>query len=126
MFLTDVRSTHIRAILEQMLVKPRRLPKPAGAGPSRYSRGTLKHVRAGMFRLFDAAWRDELIESNPVARVRVPAIRETRKERMILTDDEFHRFIACAKVDLELRMAALAARCEGGMRTRDCCAGIGA
>jgi len=120
MLLADVRSTHIRAILEHMLVKPRTPPSAAAAGARmRYSRQTIEHVRGVMFRLFDAAWRDELLESNPVARVRAPAIREMRKERMILTDDEFHRFVACPNVDLELRMAALAARCEGGMRTRD-------
>jgi integrase len=42
-----------------------------------------------------------------------------RKERAILTDDEFARFVGCAAVDLELRMLSLVARCEGGMRTGD-------
>lgn len=72
-----------------------------------------------MHCLFDAAWRAELIESNPVARVRTPPMRETRKERVILTDAEFGRFISCAEADLELRMASVVARCEGGTRTGD-------
>jgi integrase len=42
-----------------------------------------------------------------------------RKERAILTDDEFTRFVACPAVDLELCMLALVARCEEGMRTGD-------
>ena len=47
-----------------------------------------------LHRLFDSAWRAEIIESNPVSRVRTPRVREIRKERVILTDDEFERFIA--------------------------------
>jgi hypothetical protein len=48
-------------------------------------RSTVEQVRGVPHRLFDDAWRAELIEANPV--------------------------------DLELRMLALVARCEGGMRT---------
>jgi integrase len=79
----------------------------------------MTHVRGVMHRLFDAAWRAEIIESNPVSRVRTPRVREVRKERVILTDSEFEQLIACAEVDLELRMASTVARCEGGMRTGD-------
>src|SRR5579863_4950854 len=87
--------------------------------PATYSRQTIKHVRGVMHRLFDAAWRAEIIESNPVSRVRTPRMREVRKERVILTDGEFERLVGCAEVDLELRMASIVARCEGGMRTGD-------
>lgn len=52
-------------------------------------------------------------------RVRTPTVREVRKERAILTDAEFHAFIASPVVDLELRMLSLVARCEGGMRAGD-------
>ncbi len=79
----------------------------------------MTHVRGVIHRLFDAAWRAEIIESNPVSRVRTPRVREVRKERVILTDSEFEQLIACAEVDLELRMASTVARCEGGMRTGD-------
>ena len=54
-----------------------------------------------------------------LGRAAVPKLREVRKERAILTDAEFARFIACPAVDLELRMLGLVARCEGGMRTGD-------
>jgi integrase len=122
LLLGDVRSAHVRTVLDEVVAKPRqrlRRPSPSGEPDAGYSRQTVEHVRATMFRLFDAAWRDEFIETNPVARVAVPPMREVRKSRVILTDDEFGRLIACAAVDLELRMASLVARCEGGMRTGD-------
>jgi integrase len=98
---------HVRGILET--AAQRRLRR----------RNSLAHVRGVLQRLFQAALEDELIEHNPVASVRTPKTREIRKERAILSDDEFSRFIGCADVDLELRMLAVAARCEGGMRTSD-------
>jgi integrase len=119
--LGDVRPAHVLEVLEGLMTKPRqRARKGDDPGrPSGYSRQSIVHVRAAMHRLFDAAWRAELIESNPVARVRMPKIRETRKKRVILTDREFEQFMACPEADLELRMASVVARCEGGMRTGD-------
>ncbi len=102
----DVRPGHIRAILDEVAAKG-------------LKRATVGEVRGLVSRIFDHAWRAELIESNPVARVKLPEMREVRKERCILTDEEFSRFVGCAEVDLELRMMALVARCEGGMRTGD-------
>ena len=104
--LCDVTPSHIRGILDDVAAKGLR-------------RGTVEQVRGVLHRLFDDAWRTELIEANPVARVRMPTMHEVRKERVILTDDEFTRFVACPAVDLELRMLSLVARCEGGMRTGD-------
>jgi integrase len=104
--LGDVTPSHVRSILDDV----------AGKG---LKHGTVVEVRGVLHRLFDDAWRVEVIASNPVARVRVPPSREVRKQRCILTDDEFSRFVACASVDLELRMLSLVARCEGGMRTGD-------
>jgi integrase len=104
--LGDVTPSHVRNVLDDAVAKGLR-------------RGTLEQVRGVMHRLFDDAWRAEIIESNPVARVRVPSLREVRKERCILTDEEFARFVACPDVDLETRMLALVARCEGGMRAGD-------
>ena len=104
--LGDVRPAHIRVLLEEVAAKG-------------LKRATVGEVRGLLFRVFDHAWRAEIIESNPVARVKLPEMREVRKERCILTDDEFGQLIACAEVDLELRMMALVARCEGGMRTGD-------
>src|SRR5262245_49003729 len=72
-----------------------------------------------MYRLFKAAWQAELIETNPVERVTVPKMREVRKERVILTDEEIAQYLGCADVDLELRLVSIVARVEGGMRTSD-------
>ena len=104
--LGDVTPGHIRGILDDVAAKGLR-------------RGTVEQVRGVLHRLFDDAWRAEIIESNPVARVKLPPMREVKKERVILTDEEFSRFVACSEVDLELRMLSLVARCEGGMRTGD-------
>ena len=114
--LCDVTAAHVRGVLEDFTASTYQRPN----GPKRrYRQQTIAHVRAAMHRLFDAAWREGIIESNPVDRVRTPTLREVRKERAILTDDEFHAFIASPLVDLELRMLSLVARCEGGMRAGD-------
>ncbi len=102
--LRDVRPSHIRSIVDEALAHG-------------LKRATVGHIHGALHRLFRAALADEHIEQNPVANVRVPKIRTVRKERCILTDGEFARFMACADVDLELRMLSLVARCEGGMRT---------
>jgi integrase len=104
--LCDVRPSHIRSILDE-------------AAATGLRRNSLAHIRGVLHRLFRAAVEDEAIEINPVAAVRTPKTREVRKQRAILTDAELEKFVACAEVDLELRMLALVARCEGGMRTGD-------
>jgi len=104
--LCDVRASHVRSILDDAVVQG-------------LKRATVAHVRGALHRLFAAALADESIEQNPVTAVRMPRMREVRKERAILSDAEFATFIGCADVDLELRMLALVARCEGGMRTGD-------
>jgi integrase len=104
--LCDVTPALVRGILDDVAAKG-------------LKRGTVEQVRGVLHRLFDDAWRAEVIESNPVARVKMPAMREVRKERVILTDEEFSRFVASSAVGLELRMLSLVARCEGGMRTGD-------
>jgi integrase len=104
--LGDVTPGHVRSILDDVAAKGLR-------------RGTVEQVRGVLHRLFDHAWRAEVIEANPVARVKLPPMREVKKARVILTDEEFSRFVACSEVDLELRMLSLVARCEGGMRTGD-------
>lgn len=103
---TAVRSAHIRAVLEAAV----------GKG---LAKNTIVHLRSLMHRIFKAAWQDELIGDNPVARVGVPSMHETTKERCILTDAEIAKYLACDDVDLELRLMSLVARVEGGMRTSD-------
>ena len=102
----DVRPTHVRGILEDAVARGRK-------------RASVAQVRGVMKRLFRAAGEEELIESDPTLFVRVPKTREVKKARSILTDQEFAKFISCPNADLELRMASLVARCEGGMRTGD-------
>ncbi len=106
MTLEDVKPAHVRFILEEAAAKG-------------LKHATVGEVRGLLHRIFDEAWRAELIESNPVARVKQAGSREIRKERCILTDEELSQFVACEQVDLELRMMAIVARCEGGMRAGD-------
>jgi integrase len=80
---------------------------------------TLKNLRALLHRLFKAAWIDELVAENPVARVPTPKLREVQKRRTILTDEELRRFLAHPDVDLEIKMLALCARTVGGQRSGD-------
>jgi len=103
---SDVRANHVRGILEEVTAKGLR-------------RASVAHVRGVMKRLFRAAGEEELIEADPTQFVRVPKTREVKKARAILTDTEFAKFIACPTADLELRMLAPVARCEGGMRAGD-------
>ena len=103
---SDVRANHVRGILEEVTAKGLR-------------RASVAHVRGVMKRLFRAAGEEELIEADPTQFVRVPKTREVKKARAILTDTEFAKFIACPTADLELRMLAPVARCEGGMRSGD-------
>jgi integrase len=102
----DVRAVHVRSVLEEVVGKGR-------------GRNTVGHIRALLHRLFRSAVEDQLAEHNPVADARSPKVRETKKERVILTDDEFVRFVSDPGDDLEIRMLSLVARCEGGMRTGD-------
>ncbi len=104
--LGDVTPSHVRSILDDAVSKG-------------LKRATVEQVRGVLHRLLDDAWRAEVIESNPVARVKMPTMREVKKERTILLDEEFARFVGCPDIDLELRMLALVARCEGGMRAGD-------
>ena len=102
----DVRPSHIRGILDDALTRG-------------LKRASIAHVHGVLRRIFSTALSEEVVETNPVIAVRVPKMREVRKERTILSDGEFAKFIACPEVDLELRMLGLVARCEGGMRTGD-------
>jgi len=104
--LCDVRPSHVRGILDDAAAKGLR-------------RATVSEIRGALHRLFRDALEGELVEHNPVTPVRTPKTRETRKERAILTDEVFARFVACPEVGLETRMLSLVARCEGGMRTGD-------
>jgi integrase len=111
----DVKPPHVTQILEGVATGTYKR-----AGKVRhYGSATVAKVRALLHGLFRSAHAGGLIESNPVDPVISPKTRETQKARCILTDEEFSTFIACPHVDLELRMLALVARVEGGMRAGD-------
>lgn len=110
--LGDVRPVHVRGLLDAAV-------KKIGGRGKRLKQGTIVQIRAVVHRIFDQAWRDEIIETNPVSKVRSPDLRETPKERVILTDDEFLRYLASPEADFELRLISLVARIQGGMRTGD-------
>jgi hypothetical protein len=76
--LGDVRPSHVRSILDEAVAQGRK-------------RATVAHVRGALRRLFASALSDELVDVNPVAAVRVPRMREVRKQRTILTDAESRR-----------------------------------
>jgi len=104
--LTDIRPRHIREVLEK-------------AREHGLSRQTLVHLRGTIVRILHRAFMDEIIPENPALKTEVPNMREVKKIRAVLTDEEFIQFIDCPDVDLELRVMGVSARCEGGMRTRD-------
>lgn len=106
MTLVDVRPVHVREVLDRAIV----------AGLMRES---VTKVRGLMNRIFKEAWQKELIDQNPVEKVEVPEMREVRKQRVILTDEEFAAFISHPTVDVELKMMCLVARVLGGMRQSD-------
>ena len=104
--LADIRPIHIRAVLDACVEKGLR-------------RETIVHIRGVLRSVLEQAFDAEIIRENPLARVKMPRIRETKKERVILTDDEIEQYLACDSVDEELQLICLVARAQGGMRTRD-------
>ena len=82
-------------------------------------RETISKLRGLMHRIFDEAWHNEIIQENPVERTRVPKMHEVKKERAILTDEEFFQLMACSEVGIEIKMMSLVARTLGGMRASD-------
>ncbi|HTA90914.1 MAG TPA: hypothetical protein VK745_15090, partial [Polyangiaceae bacterium] len=116
-----VKAADIRAVLNDAVagtIRPKQR-KWSKALPKPYGRQSLSHMRATVFRLFDAAWRDELIPENPVARVRVPELDETSKARAVLTDAELAQLLAHPEVDAEIKMLVLISRTVGGLRAGD-------
>jgi integrase len=116
--LCDVHPPHVRGILDDLAAETYEKGR-VHVVEHRYRGATVTKLRAILHALFRSAQEAGLVEHNPVTPVRTPKTRETRKERAILTDEEFSRFVGCAEVDLELRMLSLVARCEGGMRAGD-------
>jgi len=111
MCLGDIRPRNVVAVLQASIDKG-------------LSKGTVQHIKRMLSRLFTAAIGDDLLPlgANPVTAAKTPRIPEPqarRKQRAALTDDETAKLVTCPDVDLELRMMALVARVEGGMRTSE-------
>lgn len=124
--LADVRPADIEAVLDRVVLAKR-------------SKETVGHVKAALGRLFKAAWRAEMIAASPVDKAELPKVREQRRQRVILTDEEFTQLMAylderVAQADAweerngrppirdgsrELRAMCAASRILGGMRTSD-------
>lgn len=110
----DVRPGHVRAVLEQMAEGELRGPRNR-----RLRRTSILRARAVVLAMFGDAWQDELVAENPVARAAVPRLREARKDRAVLTDDELRRLLAHPEVHPEIKMLVLLSRTIGGMREGD-------
>lgn len=98
------------------------------------SHETVKKTRGVMLRLFDAAWRAEIIRENPVERAEMPEhTRVDERQRTILTDAQVLAFLNGRAVGpegreprkdaetrlLELKVMAACSRVLGGMRTAE-------
>ncbi|HEY5240150.1 MAG TPA: site-specific integrase, partial [Polyangiaceae bacterium] len=105
--LPRVTDDHVRQVLE-------------GARDKGLSLETVKKIRAVMGRDFKRARIEKLITVSPVDDVAVPeGLKKDKRPRVILTDAEVAKYLGAPKCDLELKMLALVARTEGGMRTAE-------
>jgi integrase len=93
----------------------------ASAAEQGLAQETIKHLQVDLGRVFAELVRDEIIEHNPARaeKVRVPKVPKDRRKRVLLTDEEFETFIACAEVPRVLRTMAVVSRCFGGLRPSD-------
>ena len=80
---------------------------------------TMAHLHRLLHRIFETAFKAELIEENPMKRVERLQIRELKKEREILTDEEVIQFLSSPLVSLELKAMGALSRIVGGMRAGD-------
>jgi integrase len=119
--LGEVTAADVRGVLEDAATGALRPVKRKHHKnePGPYSHQSIAHMRATAFRLFDAAWRDELIPENRVARVSVPEIEEESKPRTTLTDAEIGALLAHPEVDGEIKMLVLLSRTVAGLRAGD-------
>lgn len=119
--LGEVMASHVRSVLDDaatgQLMPVRRNGQKTNPKP--YSRQSVAHIRATIFRLFDSAWRDELIPENRVARVSVPEMVETKKPRAVLSDAEIVTLVGHPEADSEIKLLLLLSRCIGGIRSGD-------
>ena len=109
----DVRPEHIASIFENARAKGRSL-------------SLLRNLRSVLQSRFNAAIEDEIIQSSPVDRVRIPKAKIDRRERAVLTDTELAIYLAWEHplkhrqlAVLERQTMSALARMFGGLRTGD-------
>src|SRR6266508_347646 len=124
--LDQVRKQHIKDLLEAVATGrvqwTRTIKRVGGKVETRTgkcSRQTVAHIRATAYRMFDAAEQDEIIVRNPVRGLKLPSMREVRRERAVMTDFEIGRLLSRPDVDPEIKMLVLLSRTVGGMRSGD-------
>ena len=105
--ITTIDTGHIRNVLAAVLA--------AGL-----SKSTVDHVRDDLSSVFNALWSDNKVPENPVKKVPLPkgAPVDARK-RVVPTDQELDKVLACRFVDVEVMMAVVCSREIGGQRTSD-------
>ena len=119
--LDAVRPIHVRGLLAKAVTAGRQ-------------RETVRKIRGVLARVFDAAWKAELVPENPVLRVVVPSeAPQDDRARTILTDEQVTAFLygrasgrdgKAPRKDgetrlLELKVMAVCSRVLGGMRTAE-------
>jgi len=84
------------------------------------ARETVHKIRAVMRRDLKRARIEKMIETRPAEDVELPeGLKKDKRPRTILTDAEIAKHLGAAGCDLEIKMLALTARTEGGMRTAE-------
>jgi hypothetical protein len=84
------------------------------------ARETVHKIRAVMRRDMKRARIEKIIEGPPAEDVELPdGLKKDKRPRMILSDAEVAKHLGAPKCDLEIKMLALTARTEGGMRTAE-------
>jgi integrase len=119
--LSEVTAVDVREVLKDAAAG-KILPvkrKHQKAQPKPYSRQSVEHMRATIYRFFQAAWQDEIVRENVVARVSVPEMVETKKPRAVLTDEEIATLLGSPEADAEIKVLLLISRTVGGLRSGD-------
>jgi integrase len=84
------------------------------------AKGTMEHLRDDLHSVFHTLWRHKLISENPMLRAVLPKnMKQDKRPRVLLTDEQFNRFMACREVSEILQLKAISSRMFGGMRTSD-------
>jgi integrase len=93
------------------------LDAAAKKGLSRFS---ILHILSDISGILQELYALDLLPENVARRCRVPkSAKVDKRRRIVLTDDEFTRFVESPQLEPELRLLALVSRCLGGMRTSD-------